>query len=65
MMKIDIVANHVFIGHNVTTMKPQGPVNLKSGKLTIHHGVDVIIEGSFNVDLGAELLIETTNQQHR
>jgi hypothetical protein len=49
-------ARNVFIGRDVTTTKPQGPVEIESGN-TIIKAKNVTIKNNFEVTLGAELNI--------
>ena len=44
---------HAFIGKDVTTSKPQGPVIIQSGSLTISKPTDVNIKNDFEVKQGA------------
>ena len=49
-------ARNVFIGRDVTTTKPQGPVEIESGS-TIIKAKNVTIKNNFEVTFGAELNI--------
>ncbi|MBQ8052042.1 MAG: hypothetical protein IJ197_10825 [Bacteroidaceae bacterium] len=55
-----VYSNSTQIGSDVTTAKPQGPVNVKSGKLTIN-SPEVIIKNNFEVKYGAEFEIDPNN----
>lgn len=57
---ITINAGQTFIGSDVTPQKPQGPVILEHGKLTINCP-QVIIKNSFEVKKGAEFEIYVNN----
>lgn len=56
----DVFSNKTFIGHDVTSTKPQGPVTLERGKLTIN-STQVTIKNSFEVKKGAEFEINVNN----
>ena len=53
-----INADSVFIGSNVTTLKPQGPVSVDNGTLNINFQDKVIIYDNFKVKNGAQLKIQ-------
>ena len=46
-------------GSNVTTLKPQGPVSIEKGKLSVRSQGNVTLKNDFEVKLGAELEILT------
>lgn len=53
---------HVFstttdAGRNVTSLKPQGPVSIEKGKLSVRSQGNVTLKNDFEVKLGAELEI--------
>lgn len=49
-----IWTNNVYIGQNVTSSKPQGPVGIVNGKTEIHFKQDAVITGGVEVSVGAE-----------
>ena len=57
----DVFSERTYIGRNVTTSRPQGPVTLESGKLTIRSSQSTTIKNNFEVKKGAELDIITNN----
>lgn len=51
-----VIAKNVFVGSDVTTSRPQGPVTVSSGKTRIF-GEDITLKNNFTVVNGAELYI--------
>lgn len=54
----NIHAEEVFIGRNVTALKPEGPVSIENGKTTIKASQGVTIKNDFEVKSGAEFEIK-------
>lgn len=54
-----VFSNQTIAGSNVTTTKPNGPVEINKGKTTIKGTNGVIISNSFEVKAGASLEIKT------
>ena len=52
------VSENVWIGSDVTTSLPQGPVIIESGKTTIQVDDSVTIKNNFEVQHGAEFEIK-------
>lgn len=55
---LPIFSTTTFVGSDETTLKPQGPVTIKKGKVTNLSQGAVTIKNDFEVKLGAELEIE-------
>lgn len=58
---VDIIANNVYMGSDVTISKPQGNVKVYNGKLDVRASGTVLIPMGFEVCNGAELNIQTGN----
>lgn len=54
-----VFSNQIIAGSNVTTTKPNGPVEINKGKTTIKGTNGVTINNSFEVKAGASLEIKT------
>lgn len=52
-----IIAGHTFVGNDVTGTKPEGPVEVITGNLSINVGNGVVLKNNFKVDKGATLHI--------
>jgi len=61
MTNLNINANSVYIGSQVTSGKPYGPVIVESGKTKIKATTDVTIQGEFEVKVGAEFVVSPMN----
>ena len=54
---LNVTADNIFIGNNVTTNRDEGPVVVENGKSIISYTSEVIIENNFEVKQGASLEI--------
>lgn len=52
-----VISGETYIGRDVTTSTPEGPVLVQSGTLTINSPKKVYIKNSFKVESGAKLRI--------
>ena len=58
---IEVGAKNVYIGRNVLTNKPQGPVSIINGKTEVKATNSVTIKNDFEVKEGAEFSVEMQN----
>ncbi len=58
---VKVVTNHLSIGSDVTSLKPEGPVSLEQGKMSVKSHKGVYIKNNFEVKLGTEFSIEINN----
>ena len=55
---MEVAAKYVYIGKNVLTNNPQGPVSIINGKTKVKATNSVTIKNDFEVQKGAEFSIE-------